>query len=862
MRLSQKKYNQKLAEYFDSKDYFLESIEEQQARAKRLPSTARPVKIRKVVELPWQRLRAQQWNKSEHLFTELFFLEAKVECGMIRDLLSDFRESISAFPSDQEMIKILQLIERAIQKDLLFIAQYPINLFQCLWNTCWWYDRPEAAHHHIDIGNNILNTKGLIQPWLQSEIKLFKIMEKWHQQKEKLTPGFRWVRSMRPPANGLEQKLVVLSDYGITKYLAISSNGQILIRADEHKATLWDINNSKQIVILSDPKINFWGVSFNITQLALAFGIKEKKLIAFDLIHSSELAHYSLYSHEISCFGLSCNCEFICAGSVKELIFVWSVDGRLLKTIRTAQNSIGLKRITLNSNGDTVTGREETSNSLKCIAITPDGKIIAGLDETSLKLWNVNSTKLIFDYEIIASSLSFTPESYELALGGMDGQVSILDPFNLTWKEPLKGHKTQYPIRCITFSLDGNWIASAGFDMRVCIWNFKTRSLFKTFLGHSMTPEVVALSKDAHIIASGAWEGNVLVREIDFYSNLTEIHEHRDWIKNIIFSNFSRKFATTSEDKTVRIWDSSSGKMLQMLENSGYGLTFSSSGEIYASCNIEGDLFIRLSRTNGIIEEVWSLVRHNLHQSVSFSNDGQLVAFTADNKKTVILDWGSKKIVHNIPFESDYITFSPDGNWLACIKVVPDREDQKIIANNKTQIHLYNVKSGLKKKTLKCPIDQGLVRIIFSMDSKFIIFSSGNEFYIWDYVNDRYLKKWIGTSLDRAMSNGYWDECNNSNAKLFQLMAVFGSSPTVWNDEKDNCIYAYPNMVDEHIILKSNVILGTIAHRLEMLKMEGSLTELEHLHAKEPFDFWNEIIPKMASLTQIDPMTFAIFNFR
>ena len=409
MRLSQKKYNQTLAEYFNSRDYFIESIEEQQARANRLPSTPRPVQIRKVVELPWQRLRAQQWNEIEHLFTELLFLEAKVECGMVRELLTDFRESISALPSDRKMIKIFKLIERAIQKDLLFIAQYPINLFQCLWNSCWWYDCPEAAHHYIDIENYILKTNGNIPPWLQSDTKLFKIIEKWHQQKEQLTPGFRWVRSIRPPANGLENKLIVINEHAHTKYLAISSSGQILIRANEHNASLWDINSTKQLMILSDPKITFLGVSFNISQSALAFGIKDKELIAFDLIKNSELVHFNTSSHEISCIGLSCNCEFLCAGSVKGLIFVWSIEGRLLKTIMTVQNG----------------------KSLKCITITSNGRIVAQLDEAFLKLWDVYSAKLIFEFEIRATTISFSSESTELAIGGLDGEVLILDINNL-----------------------------------------------------------------------------------------------------------------------------------------------------------------------------------------------------------------------------------------------------------------------------------------------------------------------------------------------------------------------------------------------------------------------------------------------
>jgi hypothetical protein len=80
----------RLAEYFAGQDYFAESLEEQRARARRLPPTPRPVNIRKVDELPWQRLeiakllgkddpKSPHWDAVADLLTDWQFLEAKAE---------------------------------------------------------------------------------------------------------------------------------------------------------------------------------------------------------------------------------------------------------------------------------------------------------------------------------------------------------------------------------------------------------------------------------------------------------------------------------------------------------------------------------------------------------------------------------------------------------------------------------------------------------------------------------------------------------------------------------------------------------------------------------------------------------------
>lgn len=85
-------FHARLTAYFQGQDYFRESLDEQRARAKKLPPTPRPVNIRKVDELPWQMLQVAKlsgkdnpqsphWDAIAALFTDLNFLEAKAEAN-------------------------------------------------------------------------------------------------------------------------------------------------------------------------------------------------------------------------------------------------------------------------------------------------------------------------------------------------------------------------------------------------------------------------------------------------------------------------------------------------------------------------------------------------------------------------------------------------------------------------------------------------------------------------------------------------------------------------------------------------------------------------------------------------------------
>jgi len=96
-----------LAEYFDGLDYWAEPLEEQRARARRLPPTPRPANVRKVVELPHHRIEAAKlgggddpnselWDAVADLLMDWQFLEAKAEADPNFGFEADRRQAAEA----------------------------------------------------------------------------------------------------------------------------------------------------------------------------------------------------------------------------------------------------------------------------------------------------------------------------------------------------------------------------------------------------------------------------------------------------------------------------------------------------------------------------------------------------------------------------------------------------------------------------------------------------------------------------------------------------------------------------------------------------------------------------------------------
>lgn len=120
--------------------------------------------------------------------------------GVIFELVQDYESAVSLIPKDHPRRRIIGLLNEAIRRDLQFIDRRPTTLFQCLWNSCWWYDCPEA----VPLANSLAS----VAVCAQFGPKLFRLLEHWHAVNERDTPGFPWIRSLRPPTVALGSPLV------------------------------------------------------------------------------------------------------------------------------------------------------------------------------------------------------------------------------------------------------------------------------------------------------------------------------------------------------------------------------------------------------------------------------------------------------------------------------------------------------------------------------------------------------------------------------------------------------------------------------------------------------------------------------
>lgn len=70
-------------------------------------------------------------------------------------------------------------------------------------------------------------------------------------------------------------------------------------------------------------------------------------------------------------------------------------------------------------------------------------------------------------------------------------------------------HHTSRPIRVCSFSPLSEFLATAGDDEKLCIWNTNTKSLHKTLTGHEAMITSCVFSPDSCYILSGSTAGDL-----------------------------------------------------------------------------------------------------------------------------------------------------------------------------------------------------------------------------------------------------------------------------------------------------------------------------------------------------------------
>ncbi|BBO91218.1 WD40 repeat domain-containing protein [Desulfosarcina ovata] len=233
----------------------------------------------------------------------------------------------------------------------------------------------------------------------------------------------------------------------------------------------------------------------------------------------------------------------------------------------------------------------------------------------------------------------------------------------------------------------------------------------------------VSFSPAGDTLASGSDDTTITIWSTASGKRLKVLNGHQGTIFSLVFSSDGKILASSSDDRTIRLWDTATGRQLKVIEGNQCGIfsvAISSDDKMLAGAL--WDNTIRL----------WNLVTGRQLKvleghtggvfSVAFSGDDKMLASGSWDKTVRIWDVASgrqSKVLSGHDNGVYSVAFSPDGKTLASASI--DRS-----------IRIWEIASGRQIKKLEGHRD-GISSIAFSPDGKTLASASDDRTVrLWD----------------------------------------------------------------------------------------------------------------------------------
>ena len=336
--------------------------------------------------------------------------------------------------------------------------------------------------------------------------------------------------------------------------------------------------------------------------------------------------------------------------------------------------------------------------------------------------------------------ITFSPDGNMLATAGYDHVIRLWDALTGEQKATLIGHESR--VTCVAFSPDGRTLASGGGydDKTVRLWDVNRRQQKVILSGHESRVTCIAFSPDGRTLASGGGYNDKTIRlwDVDEHQRKAILTGHQSSICCIAFSPDGRTLASGGgydEHKPVRLWDVNTGQEKQALtglDSNVYGIAFSPDGKTFACGGPEGA--VSLWDTTTWTQE--TVLRHpDDIRDIAFSPDGNTFAIAGD---TEVALWDPVKGIPKIqltkrPDVSLSAAFSSDGQTLAC-------------GNQDGTVRFWNIDTQKLITTLPPPPvlrykswgwhPWRVSSVAFSPNAKVLATVGNTQIYLWECISE------------------------------------------------------------------------------------------------------------------------------
>ncbi|MEJ1930165.1 CHAT domain-containing protein [Nostoc sp. NIES-2111] len=286
------------------------------------------------------------------------------------------------------------------------------------------------------------------------------------------------------------------------------------------------------------------------------------------------------------------------------------------------------------------------------------------ITETLLQAINfVREKNRLAKHQGMLESVSFSPDGNFLATASRDRTVKIWSRDGKQQSVTLQESQGE-GFNSVAFSLDGKLMATGSWDETAKIWSRDGR-LLHILKGHNKAVLEVAFSPDSQLIATASWDNTVRLWSRD--GKLLHILKgHTNKVNSVTFSPDGKLIASVGWDKTVRLWNLEGKELSSFPAHADmiWTVAFSPDGKEIATAS--GDRTAKIWSLAG--KELQTLKGHqNGVNSVAFSPDGKMIATGSGDKTVKLWNRNGQEIEtlygHNDAVNS--VAFSPDGTSIA-----------------------------------------------------------------------------------------------------------------------------------------------------------------------------------------------------